>query len=111
MTAGEPKRKRYGTGLRSDVGCNLYAPTESKPCFRVIGSSGREVTGRTAPLDRPEDLIWEEERRWATGNSTGPSPGPAPRPRAGSGPPARRAAGPASWRTSSPSASGASPSA
>jgi hypothetical protein len=59
-----PKRK-YQKALRSDVGCKLYGPTESKPRFRVIGSSGREVTGRAVPLDRPDDPMWEEERRWA----------------------------------------------
>lgn len=60
----DPKRK-YQKALRSDVGCKLYGPTESKPRFRVIGSSGREVTGRAVPLDRRDDPMWEEERRWA----------------------------------------------
>lgn len=57
--------RKYAKALRSDVACKLYGPTPSKPRFRVIGSSGREVTGRTVPLDRPDDAIWEEERRWA----------------------------------------------
>lgn len=58
-------RGKYAKALRSDMGCKMYAPTERKPRFRVVGSSGREVTGRAVPLDRPGDPMWEEEERWA----------------------------------------------
>lgn len=65
--AADPTRRKYQKALRADMGCKLYGPTPSKPRYRGIGSSGREVTGRAVPLDRPEDPIWEEERRWADG--------------------------------------------
>jgi hypothetical protein len=65
--AGDPKRKKSNKAIRSDVGCKLYGPTESKPRFRVIGSSGRKVTGWALPLDRRDDPIWDQERRWADG--------------------------------------------
>lgn len=57
--------RTYAKALRADVGCKLYGPTKGRARFRIVGSSGHEVTGRAVPLDRPEDPIWEEERQWA----------------------------------------------